>query len=294
MRSSLITKEQPMNNLRLSKALRLLARRLVNLSGGRIGRSPDENSPTMIWGHWQNLNEKGNSFGNPIRNGRAWLRSGDLNFNIEWNLGTLQTAVKLKLGDDEYSVKWHAALPGIAIYAGVDHPWLRSLFRSWTEARDIRVAIHDGSIWWDIWTKPHYWSSSTPRWRSNNFSIQDLVLGPLSVSEVILQTEDVIIPMPEGLYEGKVTLSRQTRSRSRWFDRHMQIAYINMKTGIPVPGKGENSWDCGQDSLHGMSTTAASISEAIGKVVADVLRTRMRRANINWKPEPSTQETLPS
>ena len=45
---------------------------------------------------------------------------------------------------------------------------------------------------------------------------------------------------------------------------------------IPVPGKGENSWDMGDDHIHSTSVAGQNVSEAIGKLVASALSTRQR------------------
>ena len=54
---------------------------------------------------------------------------------------------------------------------------------------------------------------------------------------------------------------------------------------IPVPGKGENSWDCGEDATFSLSCPSTTISEAIGEMVKSCMRTRERYAGLDFKPE---------
>jgi hypothetical protein len=61
-------------------------------------------------------------------------------------------------------------------------------------------------------------------------------------------------------------------------------ALVESETGVPVPGKGENSWDCGEDALYSLSTTAATIDEAIEKFKASVMKTRERYGGKDWMP----------
>lgn len=56
-----------------------------------------------------------------------------------------------------------------------------------------------------------------------------------------------------------------------------------MQQGIPFPGKGENSWDCGDDAYYGFG--GATIESAVADIIADTLK---RRGN-NWRPSEAIQ-----
>jgi hypothetical protein len=49
---------------------------------------------------------------------------------------------------------------------------------------------------------------------------------------------------------------------------------LDIPGGIPHNGKGENSWDCGDDGLWGCG--GDTVEEAIGHAVSSVLRSRRR------------------
>lgn len=63
---------------------------------------------------------------------------------------------------------------------------------------------------------------------------------------------EIMVPMPEGNYPASVTLERSTWGRKRWpWGRKVQYSTdLEIPGGIPHPGKGENSWDCGDDGLY--------------------------------------------
>jgi hypothetical protein len=61
-------------------------------------------------------------------------------------------------------------------------------------------------------------------------------------------------------------------------------AKITPDTPIPFPGKGENSWDCGEDATHSMTCNATNEQEAVAKLVASVLNDRYRHGGKNWRP----------
>ncbi|MHC5826003.1 MAG: hypothetical protein ACYT04_61670, partial [Nostoc sp.] len=54
---------------------------------------------------------------------------------------------------------------------------------------------------------------------------------------------------------------------------------------IPIPGKGENSYDIDDDAIYGMTTAANSVDEAIAHLRDDVIETRKRYGGDNWQPE---------
>lgn len=60
---------------------------------------------------------------------------------------------------------------------------------------------------------------------------------------------------------------------------------MKMEEPVPVPGKGENDWDCGDDAIHGSTFAATTIPEAIGKMVGSAMRTRERYASLDWRPK---------
>ena len=81
----------------------------------------------------------------------------------------------------------------------------------------------------------------------------------------------VDIGMPEGSY---------TIKRPRWPFVSVFYTYNARPVGehddIPIPGKGENPWDCGPDSVSGQSGPGG-LTDAIGAIYSSVLRTRMNR-----------------
>lgn len=92
---------------------------------------------------------------------------------------------------------------------------------------------------------------------------------------------DTFIPMPEGQYHARVKLERDTWKRTRWpwwpFVFHRVSYQFNIPDGIPFSGKGENSWDCGEDGLYGTGVQADNEGEAVGKIAALAMSMRYKR-----------------
>lgn len=45
-----------------------------------------------------------------------------------------------------------------------------------------------------------------------------------------------------------------------------------------------NSWDCGEDAVYSLTTVAATVPEAIAKLVRSCLESRERHGGPNWRP----------
>ena len=149
-----------------------------------------------------------------------------------------------------------------------------------------RVTLHPG---WRIRFGPVWWAR-----------LKNKMLGSYEHEEIPIRTyDDVELALPEGVYVGKVTFSRSRMKRKHWRTRRDDIiGEWEGEQWLPFPGKGESSYDCGDDGFKEHSTTirayvheeSAEVDvEDVNKVVAStisaVLRQRGRYGGLNWKPE---------
>ena len=86
----------------------------------------------------------------------------------------------------------------------------------------------------------------------------------------------VVIPMPEGIYHGTAKIELATWKRPLWFAKTQISTSIDCPKGIPFAGKGENSWDCGDDGLFGWGAEGDVVEHAIAHGVEIVLTNRRR------------------
>lgn len=210
---------------------------------------------------------------------------------------------------------------GMAVFAGVPHlvnvwvtagsPKLASAIwrrRRWS-LPDIDVAnvrFHDRAVWWSFWHPKDSWTRGTPRWRHGSFHWWDALVGKaVHRSEPVGDPVEIDVPLPEGCYRARVGMTRDSWHRPRWpWPSVVPRATIDVisrpgpdgpyvpddgRPGyVPVPGKGENAWDCGPDGTFGMTCVARTVEEAIGHLVASVLRDRQRHAGTHRYAEPIT------
>lgn len=155
----------------------------------------------------------------------------------------------------------------------------------WDGVDLVRLSLHDNALWWSIMHSDSSWNSTDPRWRSGSFHPIDFVFGEAVHSKVIREETDVVVALPERTYRWTVKLVRRTYRRPRapaWSANVVDCYEAEAKEGeqIPIPGKGENPWDCGPDAMFSLSGPGSTIGSALGDVVRSVTDRRIR---YGWK-----------
>jgi hypothetical protein len=241
--------------------------------------------------HWQNLNEEARGWVRHARfpiHGRSWLNVAKLCFRAEWHLASGRCGLGYEQEPNEYGHTISLALPPVSLWLALELPWKHPLRPK--QHREWSLRVFDWAIWWRVGGDPHSWSSKTPKWRDGNWHFLDTLLGKTRFSKVVLSKHSVLIPMPEGAYPATVELDECTWKRPRWFATRRRGATVDIPKGIPHEGKGENSWDCGEDRLFGLSAAAETVEGAIAKTVQSALKSRRRYdGNVMAKyPAPSS------
>jgi hypothetical protein len=203
------------------------------------------------------------------RAGRAWWWK----FGWEWHLFRRWGACGVAVGAKHLSIR----LPGFQFYLhGRDHD-------AW-EPREFEVSVHDGCLWIEHpWIRGGgEWRSSDPWWKKQIvLHVKDWLLGSVRYEKRDVESCEVFVPMPEGSY--RATAKREVATwRRRWYvpKQTRDSWWVDIHGGIPFAGKGENSWDCGDDGLWGTGgRDGMTLGETIGHVVGCVLRSRERRGH---------------
>lgn len=236
-----------------------------------------------VWTHWQNLNEDrhGNPKGLPIE-GRWWMHSPLGTFQFSWHLWSTYNiaAFHIQADPEDGGISFHVKAIPVSLFLNLPVPskrWKKRFGYRNTNFVDVSLSrADDVSLRWQFGGDTMSWSSKTPKWKHGNFSITDFVLGKRKYTEGDQEVHKVKIPMPEGAYDAMVALGEDRWERPRWFTLRVRRARVEVPIGIPFPGKGENSWDCGEDCSYGFTGPAATVEEAIGKQVESVLRNRRK------------------
>lgn len=241
--------------------------------------------------HHQNLNEKGHGLkGSLLRHGRCWLKWADLKSEIEfeWHLTSRTACVKVDVGgiaaEDEITFK--LAFPPVALYLTFRDPLFDSLVERCGGRATGVTFLSPLHVNFELWNTIGGWCRGQPKWWSNSIDFTDLLLGKAETTITPLDIVDVGVPMPEGNYPAQVKIRHWSRSRPRWhwpIKQHI-ISSVEMKEPIPVPGKGESSWNCDDGDVHSATFPVSTPAQAVAEMVKTCLRTRERYASLDWTP----------
>lgn len=239
---------------------------------------------------------QGRDQGHPAwRSSGLWLHGPNSEAHVEWSLFGQGFGWGFQAGrngsESDLGLNLYAGRLG-SLWLRIRAPWTRWARVSkdrdpehWYYARHygLRLHPHDGCIVSGEWgSLDGYWSRERPRWR--DWSVTwTTVLGKMHTEWTEGKSGTCAIPLPEGVYEGewieKSHDARHLRWPGTWRDKlkgGTRRRYINVRVdgGIPVEGKGENSWDCGMDGVFG--TSGDTLAEAVCNFVTAVLRDRER------------------
>ena len=247
--------------------------------------------------HWQNLNEGRNGKKRcGFVNGRCWLYWGKTTLRCEWVFRAENSAaLEVDLGTGEadlvglyvgfFLFKIFLTLENFKLHNRIEHVIKRG-DQKYGSGRVIGVKWHDEFVWIDLWNDPMESRTKDPWWWHMTLNPADFIFGRAKYESQTLKTERVVVPMPEGPYPATVNVNEDTWKRPRWF-RVLRVVRCEVRpdTPIPFPGKGENSWDCGEDATHSMYCNAETPLEAAGKMMMSVMDSRIRHGSgWNWRP----------
>lgn len=197
-------------------------------------------------------------------------------------------------------VTTHTYLGLVSVFVTSDAPAVERLARRIVgrEARDLSVvaylepaAADPPCVQWSAWVDPCQHGGGAS-WRRGCWLPLDTLLGRFEVQTEHGDAVPVVIPMPEGVYHGIARRAVRTWTRPRWPVAWLRIEDVSIEVpdGIPIPGKGEMSYDTADDALCGWSHRGP-VSEAVIDGIASALRTRAQRSGIAWRPSPASERT---
>lgn len=223
---------------------------------------------------------------------------GRMEVSRRWRNGLIMTC---GYGGQEDFFEWTFALPRLFfLHVAIDTPWhwkkLRPFDGKYSESeRKFGLYSVAGTLYLLVGYDSmgtHYsthgrggflgrWLRDIKRNQQVTLFRGDWILGKAKHSMEILE-QDIPIEVNVGQWDGDSYPGKAQHERRTWkrrFSTKVWDGYqIDMEKGIPFPGKGENSWDCGDDAYYGFG--ADTIEGAISRIVEDVKKRRGK----NWRP----------
>jgi hypothetical protein len=258
--------------------------------------------------HWQNLNtreveNREVSRGSILRNGRAWFHTKghhrDL-LSVEWSTfkrSHLHLSLDVFTGDNERAVMLAFGTYFLNLYLTFEnviprrwaknHNWSHDTGLSWMEGSLRLELYHSGN---DCYYCDGY-AEHPKRWTgwSRYIDFRDLFMGRNDYQSEVIETHAAVVTMPEASYPATVTINKATWTRRRWPFRLFPCvrvdSHIEVPGGVPVPGKGENSYDCDDDAIISTGSSVPTVAAAVAQITKSALETRERYGGKNWRPE---------
>lgn len=238
--------------------------------------------------HWTNDNEHSDgTTGSAFWKGRAWWRGTKWRIALQWLFGrnsrhTMFDFSRLEGRKISFAIGIHFLF---ALFVTISLPWIPE--RRWDNQREFRLSFSEGYVIFAPWRDPGSWSQDNPWWDNTYvFSPADFLLGRQRHSERDLYTVRSVVDMPEGNYPATIRVFESTWTRPRWF-RKLQVirADIEMDIPIPIPGKGENSWDLDDNGIESMCVSVTTVDEAVNRMRESAMQTRRRYGGEGWMPK---------
>jgi hypothetical protein len=167
--------------------------------------------------------------------------------------------------------------------------WGRLAGKEFPRDRHLSLSLHGGLICWNLWTAEMGYNPKA-KWREKCWNWQRFIgWYPQHVGWETLDVVRTVVPMPEGSYDATVEFKRGTWKRRRlfaWMPKRHRFTYdITTDKPIGVPGKGENSWDCGDDAIYSQSGPGRTVAGAVAGLVESAYSTRTRHGSgPAWQP----------
>lgn len=175
--------------------------------------------------------------------------------------------------------------------------WRGDAGTTFADTPTIKHSGRAGLRWWQRWSIQRGvlpWNAEGG-WQWNIDLEWLMLLGDTTYEEKVLDSVVSWVAMPEGDYPATVDVTQVRwvrRGPIGWLfglgRRWVYRTKIDIPGGIPHPGKGENSWDLGDDGLWGTSSAVQdeppTAHYALQQVAISVLETRQKRGGLRWVP----------
>lgn len=206
--------------------------------------------------------------------------------------GTRSLGASLHLDPDEPRAGVLLRAPGLSLSLGLEGRALR-------RAPDFQLGA---SLDWtegDLWA---HWAAGAGEDARHCADLGSLVFGPLKQERAVRSCTLETPMLQEGAYPCVVSLLDVTtwRERAPALTRHtFPAAEVRFLKEVPIPGKGENSWDQGEDAIsETYLPRVATVAEALAEAMGGVMKRRERHGGRYWSPEapyeaPQAPEALP-
>lgn len=127
------------------------------------------------------------------------------------------------------------------------------------------------------------------RWKAKSIPLFEIIPGQIIPWDgmPIEYGSFVFIEDQDGAYNGQLEKYLKVIKINDWYSyKGPRPDFVIKQIPVPIPGKGENSWDCDEDRMFSMSTgISKTYQEAALSFMDSCLRTRWKYGGTHWLPE---------
>lgn len=217
-------------------------------------------------------------------------------FQAEWHLFTRSCGASIEFNDPvvgDHALDLSIRIPLLgSLYLSVRNfhllkrlPGVKWVYEDFGSGqRQIGFFFMEGCLFWRIWRHPNF--SSARDKLDSSLDFPDLILGRAKYSETPKQEFETFVALPEGKYPAKVELYLSMWKRPRWpAPKVVARANIDVPNGVPIPGKGENSWDMDDNLVYESTVPAFAVEQALEQFQNSVIKQREKYDGIDWFPD---------
>ena len=241
---------------------------------------------------WQDLNDDKRYW----FHGRRWIylllgRDHELSsvpcLYLSWAIPDKSFALEMAIGGEDREIKFSISIPPISLWIGIHNIINRKFnekINKYDHPRYTGIRIFANTIWLNFLHDDSGWGD----WRGweKSLNLADLLFGRTEYLTEEIRKGEASIYLPEGKYDLKCRLYWGIWTRPRFpGKRWVKRCEIEPVRPIPIPGKGENSWDDGENASFGCTLMARSINDAVSQYLASINETRLKYGGKDWLPE---------
>jgi len=212
--------------------------------------------------------------------------------STEWTIPSWHSFdLSVNIGGIENVVMFHLGLLLVNVFLHIEEAPNFIEKRIPKTERELSFKIHDNTIWIYLFADADCWRSGD--WRRIVIHPLDILLGRDICTTQLIEEKAVEIHFDNRIYKAKAKLEIRTWTRSRFpfLKKSRKDVGLEIENGIPIPGKGENSYDIEDDALMGTGASTFNlatpwdelVAQAIQNAINSVQETRLRYGGEGWE-----------
>jgi hypothetical protein len=215
-----------------------------------------------------------------------YRKAGRRSIGLEWTSGLRGwLGFRFQWGGEEQDFQLMLGLGLVTIWITTESwlPWEHRIKSKHTTG----IMYSSGGVTAHLWAEEKYANYISREYYIRPLDkVKDKILGKRKYSTEVISEHNEVITLDKD-YPVFISMEIATWKRPRWFPLNLHRPQIKMQ--VPVPGKGDNSWDLGEDCIYDVTMagrkTPYTVEEVLLLEKESIMKTRLKYGGIGWTPE---------